>query len=170
MRARALFRFSGGGTLGHGGTPMRANILIVLLSVASTSACAKDLSDWNNLNNTKKGTNIQVVTLSGERVDGEFTSVSDIDLRLNASAIQTGGLAYGRTVLRTEVREVYKVPAQYGRHMSGKTLLLSSLAGMAVGIGIGEAVDQAHPSAEDPGQGKLIGGVLGIFLGPAAAG
>jgi hypothetical protein len=51
--------------------------------------------------------------------------------------------------------------------LSGRNLFLSSTIGALGGIAIGAAVDQAHPSAEDPGQAKLVGGVLGFFMGPA---
>lgn len=148
---------------------MRSIIFLLgIVALGSLTAAAKDLSDWGAVQRAKPGTPLHVVIYSGNAVDGELISASDSELRLDAAADSSGGLVYSRSIPRVEIREVYKVPIQYERRLSGSAVLLSSLIGIGVGIGIGAIVDEAHPSAEDPGQGKLIGGVLGTFVGPAA--
>lgn len=148
---------------------MRSIIFLLgIVALGSLTAAAKDLSDWGAVQRAKPGTPLHVVIYSGNAVDGELISASDSELRLDVAADSSGGLVYSRSIPRVEIREIYKVPIQYERRLSGSAVLLSSLIGIGVGIGIGAIVDEAHPSAEDPGQGKLIGGVLGTFVGPAA--
>jgi hypothetical protein len=146
----------------------QSSSLLGIVALGSLTAAAKDLSDWGAVQRAKPGTPLHVVIYSGNAVDGELISASDSELRLDAAADSSGGLVYSCSIPRVEIREVYKVPIQYERRLSGSAVLLSSLIGIGVGIGIGAMVDEAHPSAEDPGQGELIGGVLGTFVGPAA--
>jgi len=38
---------------------------------------------------------------------------------------------------------------------------------MVAGVAIGAVLEHAHPNSEGPEQGKLVGGVLEFFAGPA---
>jgi len=147
---------------------MRTALALLILLLATTLNCsAKDLSDWAEVQKLKTGTEVLVVDTSGNRVDGYVTSVSQNELRVNAMAGNQPGLLSPAVFARAVVGEVYKVGKKYDRRLGAKNLILASGVGLLGGIAIGAAVDQAHPSIEDPGQGKLVGGILGFFAGPA---
>ena len=147
---------------------MRTALAVLILLLATTlNSSAKDLSNWAEVQKLKAGTEILVVDTFGNRVDGYVTSVSQNELRVNALAGNQPGLLSPAVFARAVVGEVYKVGKKYDRRLGAKNLILASGVGLLGGIAIGAAVDQAHPSSEDPGQGKLVGGVLGFFAGPA---
>lgn len=143
-------------------------VVLAILTLIAIQATAKNLSDWSTVQRLKPGTEIRVKTQSGESVDGHVTLVTDTELRLEAFVSGAPGLLTPRTVSRADIREIYKLGKDYARPIPKPNLALASLVGIAAGIGIGAAVDAAHPSGEDPDQGKLIGGVLGLVMGPAA--
>jgi hypothetical protein len=139
-----------------------------VMFAASLNCAAKDLTDWTAVQKLKPGTEVLVVDSFDDRVDGYVTSVSADELKLDVSVAGQPGLLAPEVLARTNVREVYKVGRKFERRLGARNLVLSSAIGFLGGIAIGAVVDQAHPSAEDPGQGKLVGGVLGVFAGPAA--
>lgn len=145
-----------------------ALVLLTLLIVTNSKAVAKDRADWRQIEKLKLGTEVRVVDRFGNAVDGYVTFVSRDEVKLDASVTDQPGLQTPQAFARTDVREVYKLGKKFERRLSGKSLALSSAVGVIGGIAIGAAIDQAHPSAEDPGQGKLIGGILGLVMGPAA--
>ena len=147
---------------------MRKIMAITLVIATSVAAAAKNISDWTKVQGLKAGTEVQVVDRFGNPAVGYVTSVSQDALNVDVSATGVGGLLSPRSFSRADVHEVYKLGKKFHRRLSGRNLMIASAVGLLAGIGIGAAVDQAHPSAEDPGQGKLIGGVLGFFSGPAA--
>src|SRR5215813_879052 len=141
--------------------------MLTLLLGVSPKAVAKDLTNWSEVQKLRAGTEIRVVDHLGKRVEGYLTSVLPDELRLNGLITNQPGLSTPLCFLRPKVPRIYKLGKKYERHLSGRNLILSSTIGMVGGIAIGAAVDHAYPNAEDPGQGKLIGGVLGFFTGPA---
>jgi len=141
--------------------------VLTLLIVVNVKAAAKDVTDWREVQKLRAGTEVRVVDKSGNVVDGYLTSVSPDELKLNALVTNLPGLSTPAVFPRRDVREIYKLGKKYERHLSGRNLILASTIGMAGGIAIGAAVDHGYPNAEDPGQGKLVGGVLGFFTGPA---
>lgn len=143
-------------------------VVLAILTLIATQASAKNLSDWSTVQRLKPGTEIRVKTQSGESVDGHVTLVTDTELRLDAFVNGASGFLTPRTVSRADIREIYKLGKDYRRPIPRRNLALASLVEIAAGISIGAAVDAAHPSGEDPDQGKLIGGVLGLVMGPAA--
>lgn len=142
--------------------------VLTLLLVADLRAVAKNLADWTDVQKLKPGTEVRVVDKFGNTVEGYVTSVSRDELKANVWMTNQPGLTSPQVFARNDVREIYKLGKKFERRLSGRNLFLSSTIGALGGIAIGAAVDQAHPSSEDPGQGKLIGGVLGFFVGPAA--
>jgi hypothetical protein len=150
---------------------MRRILVMLALTLAigstSTSAEAKDPTDWKAVQRLKPGTEIQVVT-EKETIEGRLMVATDQEVRLEARDRSAAGLRITRTVSRTEVRELYKAGKHLERRIPRGQLLLSSVIGAAVGVGIGAAYDSAHPYSDDPGLGKLMFGTLGFFMGPAA--
>lgn len=142
--------------------------VLTLLLVADLRAVAKKLADWTDVQKLKLGTEVRVVDKFGNTVEGYITSVSRDELKVNVWMTNQPGLTSPQVFPRNDVREIYKLGKKLERRLSGRNLFLSSTIGALGGIAIGAAVDQAHPSSEDPGQAKLIGGVLGFFMGPAA--
>jgi len=142
--------------------------VLVLLLAASLNCAAKDLNDWSAVQKLKPGTEILVEDGFNDRVDGYVTSVSADELKLDVSVTGQPGFLAPAVLARKNVREVYKVGKKFDRRLGARNLVLSSAIGFLGGIAIGAVVDQAHPSTEDPGQGKLVGGVLGVVAGPAA--
>jgi len=145
-----------------------ALVLLTLLVATSPRAVAKDFSDWAEAQKLRLGTEVRVVDKFGNTVEGYITSVSRDELRLNVPSTSQPGFSSPEVFARSDVREIYKLGKKYERRLSGRNLVLASTIGTLGGIAIGAAIDQAHPSFEDPGQAKLVGGVLGFFIGPAA--
>jgi hypothetical protein len=148
---------------------MRISPLVLTLIIITCSHIeAKDFTKWSNVQKLNAGTEVLVVDASANRLSGYVVSVTPDHLKLDAMATNQPGLLSPIVFDRRRVREVYKVGKKYEPRLSGKNFILASAAGLVSGIAIGAAVDAAHPSAEDPGQGKLIGGIVGFFMGPAA--
>jgi len=148
---------------------MRIAVFVLVVIVAVNLRCAaKDLTDWTAVEKLKPGTEVLVVDGSNDRVDGYVTSVSPDELKLDVEVAGQPGLLTPEVLARTIVREVYKVGKKFERGLRARDLVLSSSIGLLGGIAVGAVVDQAHPSTEDPGQGKLVGAVVGVFAGPAA--
>ena len=143
-------------------------VLLMLLVVTSLKAVANDLADWTQVQKLKLGSDVRIVDRFGNAVDGYLVSVSRDELKLDVLVTNQPGLLSPPVFARSDIREAYKLGKRFERRLSGKNLVLASTIGLLGGIAIGAAVDQAHPSVEDPGQGKLVGGVLGFFMGPAA--
>jgi len=144
-----------------------APLVLTVLVVTGVRASAKDLADWTNVQRLKIGAEIVVVDVSGNRVQGYLTSVSMSEVKLDAAVANQPGLLSPEVFDRAAVREVYRVGKKFERRMSATTVALASAAGLAAGIAVGAAVVASHPSAEDPGQGKLLGGIVGFFFAPA---
>ena len=141
--------------------------VLTLLLVANLKAVAKDLTDWKRVQELRVGTEVRVVDSFGNVVDGYVTSVSPDELKLKALVTNQPGLSVPAVFPRADLSEVYKLGRKYERRLGGKNLILASAVGVVGGIAIGAAVDHSYPNTEDPGQGKLVGGVLGFFTGPA---
>lgn len=142
--------------------------VLTLLFVADLRAIAKGIADWTDVQKLKPGTEVRVVDKFGNTVEGYIMSVSRDELELNVWMNNQPSLTSPQVFARRDVREIYKLGKKFERRLGVRNLLLASTIGALGGIAIGAAVDQAHPSAEDPGQAKLVGGVLGFFTGPAA--
>jgi hypothetical protein len=149
---------------------MRRTIALVAIAFAmlliGSSAEGKDRTDWKDVQRLKPGTEIEVIT-GTETIDGRLSSVTEKEVRLEARDRIATGLLTLRTVPRTDVRELYKTGKPLERRIPRGQLLLSSVIGAAVGVGVGAAYDSVHPYSDDPGSGKLVFGVLGFFVGPA---
>jgi len=141
--------------------------VLTLLLVVNLNAVAKDLTDWRRVQELRVGTELKVVDKFGNVVDGHVTSASPDEIKLNALVTNQPGLSTPAVFLRGDLREVYKLGKKYERRLGGKNLILASAVGMVGGIALGAALDHAYPNNEDPGQGKLVGGALGFFTGPA---
>ena len=141
------------------------------LAILSTSTftVAKDRTEWKGVKQLKPGTEIEVVTTK-EVIEGRLREVTEQEVRLEARDRSAIGLLTPRTVARAEIRELYKAGKHLERRIPAGQLMLSSVIGAAVGVGIGAAYDSAHPHSEDPSSGKLVFGALGFFVGPAATG
>lgn len=142
-------------------------VFTIAVVLASTVAEARDQTDWKAVQRLKPGTVIEVVTAK-EVINGRLTAVTEMEVRLEARDRSATGLLTLRSVPRSDVLELYKSGKHLERRIPAGQLLLSSVIGAAVGVGIGAAYDSAHPYSDDPGSGKLVFGALGFFVGPAA--
>jgi|GEM_PF-1613092 len=133
-------------------------IVLVLLLIPSMLFAQKSLADWNNLVKMKSGTRIVVITKNGREFAGEKRVAND-DMLFMEVDFQMQGL---RTInlSRDEIAEVRK----------RKNRWLLPLVSAAVGIGVGGAIGATadHPYSDEPGLGKLVGGLLGGLFGVSA--
>lgn len=135
-------------------------IVLVLLLMPSALFAQKALNDWNNVVKMKSGTKIVVITKNGREFAGEKRVAND-DMLFMAADFEVQGQ---RTInlSRDEIAEVRK----------RKNRWLLPLIGAAVGIGVGIAIGSTadHPGSDDPGLGKMVGGVLGGLSGVGVGG
>lgn len=133
---------------------------LVLFLMPSTLFAQKSLADWNNVVKLKSGTKIVVITRNGREIAGEKRVANDDMLFMETNFAVQGP----RTInfSRDEIAEVSK------RKNRWLFPLVSTAIGIGVGIAIGSTAD--HPYSDDPGLGKLVGGVMGGLIGSTAGG
>ena len=135
-------------------------IVLVLLSIPGTLFAQKPLADWNNVVKMKSGTQIVVITRNGREVAGEKRVANDDMLFIEADfAVQ------GQRTINFSRDEIAEVRRRKNRWLLP---LVSAAVGIGVGIAIGATAD--HPYSDDPGLGKLVGGVMGGLIGGSAGG
>jgi hypothetical protein len=135
-------------------------IVLVLLLMPSALFAQKALNDWNNVVKMKSGTKIVVITRNGREFAGEKRVAND-DMLFIAADFEVQGQ---RTInlSRDEIAEVRK----------RKNRWLLPFLGAAIGIGVGVAIGSTadHPGSDDPGLGKMVGGLMGGLIGTGAGG
>lgn len=116
---------------------------------------AQKQSDWSVIEKLKVGTQIIVITKNGREFVGEKRQATDDTLFMETNFMVQGTRTISLT--RAEIGEVQKRESRR----------YSPLIGAAIGIGLGIAIGatQDHPYSDDPGLGKLVGGVMGGAIG-----
>jgi hypothetical protein len=133
-------------------------IALVLLFTPSMLLAQKSLSDWSVIEKLKPGTQIIVTTKNGREFMGEKRQSTDDTLFMETSSAVQGLLTI--SLSRDEIAEVRK----------RKSRAFFPLIAAAIGIGVGAAIGSTadHPYSDDPGLGKLVGGVMGGAIGLGA--
>lgn len=133
-------------------------IVLVLWLMPSTLFAQKALSDWNNVVKLKSGTKIVVITKNGREFVGEKRAANDDVMFMEAEfAVQ------GRRTISFSRDEIAEVGKRKNRWLLP---LVSAAVGIGVGIAIGSTTE--HPFSDEPGLGKLAGGLLGGLYGGVA--
>ena len=116
---------------------------------------------WQNLNKLHGGDKIQVVEANRTKVIGQFVSVSDTSISLDA----------GGTTQNILSQDVKTVKLMKNKHRLRNTLVLAG-AGAGIGAGIGAAAHKSCPSTQsfcfDIGGRTfpaIIGGTIGLIGG-----
>jgi hypothetical protein len=149
----------------------KATGLILAISLLGQSAAAQQKpappSDWAAVEKLKRGTSIAVGLQSGEAIVGRVVKADAQTLHMEAEIPGATGAYTPRDIERAQVRRVLRVKTPGDRR---KLLAIGSIAGTIIGIGAGAIYDSQNPGGEDPGLGKLVGGILGFFYGALAGG
>ena len=139
--------------------------LICILGVSISLQAQGKPSAWANLNNLHQGDRIQVRQMDSTKATGEFMSVSDAALSLQANGS-------AQVIARDTVKSVTLMK---NKHRLRNSLLLAA-TGAGIGAGIGAAEHHGCSSTQtfcfDIGGKSLpagIGAVIG-FLGGGAIG
>jgi hypothetical protein len=134
-----------------------ALLIILLLSEVSL---AKDVHDWNNVRILDIGSTIEVKTKSGEKYEGkiDFAAPDSLSIVVKVPRVM-------QQIIKLRRDEIKEVRTKISR---GVSTALGAGMGLAIGIGLGQIADSKPGYNEDPGAGKLVGGILGFFLGVAA--
>lgn len=135
---------------------LTAFVLVLLLP--GTLFAQKSPNDWNNVVKMKSGTRIVVITKNGREFAGEKRVANNDMLFMEADSQVQGPLTINLS--RDEIAEVRK------RKNRWLLPLVSAAVGIGVGVAIGATAD--HPYSDDPGLGKLAGGLLGGLFGVSA--
>lgn len=125
-------------------------------SVVSARQAGDLASQWAALTSIRPGTKLSVKLKDGKKVEGRFSSVSDVTLTLSreSATVDLG---------RESIAKVYqRIPKSVAKS-TGK----SALIGAGVGFGIGAGVGIAGGTYEDLETAELVGwlGGLGAAIG-----
>jgi hypothetical protein len=131
-------------------------VLVLLLSSLPTFA-QQSLSSWANVENLKNGTNIVVVTKNGREFIGKKRQSTNDTLFMETKFAVQGNRTISLT--KDEIGQVSKTKSKWFYPLIGLGI------GLAAGVAIGSTAD--HPYSDDPGMGKLLGGLLGGPVGLA---
>jgi hypothetical protein len=131
------------------------SIALVLSLSAGTLLAQQKLSLWSNVENLKHGARIVVLTKNGRTFFGTKRQTTDDTL-----FVETADELQGLRTISLSKSEIASVSIVKSR----KWL---AVAGAAVGVGVGLAFGARadRNNYEDPGLGKLLGGVIGGGLG-----
>ncbi|MGD0631395.1 MAG: hypothetical protein ABR987_18860 [Terracidiphilus sp.] len=134
--------------------------LMCILGVSCVSLAQGKSASWGNLNTLQAGDKIQVVQTNSTKVSGDFLSVSEAAISLQAKA--------GTQIIQKQ--DVAGVKQMRNKHRLRNALIVGGI-GAGVGAGIGAAAHQGCASQSfclDIGGRSLpaaIGGVVGLLGG-----
>jgi hypothetical protein len=133
------------------------SVLLVVLLLSQISLARNNVNDWNNVRILDIGSTITVKTKQGEKYEGEldFATVNSISITVTVPRVL-------RQVISIRKDEVKEVHTKLSR---GVSTAIGAGIGLGVGIGLGQIADSKDKYGEDPGLGKLVGGMLGILWG-----
>jgi len=135
-----------------------AALLIVAILITPVQA-KPNLSDWNNVQNLKLGSNIAVSTKRGELFEGKLKHIDADSLLLLVQVSRSARQAI--EVRREDVAQVRKAKRR------GLSMALGFGIGLAAGIAFGAISEAQHPGNDDPGLAQLVGALLGAPVGLA---
>ncbi len=133
------------------------SLMIVLLLAPVSTWAQNATSNWSNVESLKNGTKIVVTTKNGrEFVGKKRPSTADTLFMETKLAVQRN-----RTISlnKDEIAEVSKTKSKWMYPLIGFGI------GLAAGVAIGSTAD--HPGSDDPGLGKVVGGLMGAPTGLA---
>jgi hypothetical protein len=131
-------------------------VLLVILLLADASL-ARDVHDWNNVRILDIGSTIVVKTKQGEKYEGklDFATVNSLSIVVNVPRVM-------QQVISLRRDEIKEVRTKLSR---GVSTAIGAGIGLGVGIALGQIADSKDRYSEDPGLGKLAGGMLGLLWG-----
>jgi hypothetical protein len=127
------------------------SLMIVLMLSAVTTFAQNASSSWDAVQGLKKGTKIIVITRNGREYVGAKRQSTDDTLFMEAKFAVQGNRTI--SLSKDEIAQVSKTKSKWFYQLIGLGV------GIAVGVAIGNTAD--HPYSDDPGLGKLLGGVMG---------
>ena len=139
--------------------------LLVILLLSELGFARSNVHDWNNVRILDIGSTIVVRTKQGEKYEGKLdvATVSSLSIIVTVPRVM-------RQVIDIRKDEIKEVRTKLSR---GASTAIGAGIGLGVGIGLGQIADSKDKYGEDPGLGKLVGGLVGILwgaLGGAAIG
>lgn len=134
--------------------------LLVVLCLSQISFAKNNLHDWNNVRVIDIGSTIAVKAKSGEKYEGkiDFATPDSLSIVVKVPRVM-------QQIIKLRRDEIKEVRTKISR---GVSTALGAGIGIGVGIGLGQIADSKPGYNEDPGAGKLAGGIVGFFLGVAA--
>jgi hypothetical protein len=135
--------------------------LALVVTLSAVAVAQQPLSNWANVENLKHGTSIVVTTRNGREFTGVKRQSTGDSLLLEAKFAVQGNRTI--SLARDEIAQVNKMKSKWMYPLIGLGV------GIAAGVAIGDTAD--HRGGDDPGLGKVVGGLLGgtIGLGTGAA-
>jgi len=127
------------------------SLIIVLMLVSGPAFGQKATSSWSNVEGLKNGTRMVVTTKNGREFVGVKRQATDDTLFMETNFAVQGNRTI--SLAKDEIAEVSKTKSKWIYPLIGVGV------GLAAGVAIGSTAD--HPYSDDPGLGKLVGGVLG---------
>lgn len=135
-------------------------IALILVTTSSLLLAQKPSFDWNRVEQLKPGAKIVVVTKNGREFIGTKRQSTGDSLFMKTRFAIQGSRTISLT--RDEIAEVSKRKSRWWLTPLGFGI------GLAAGIAIGGAAER--PGTDDPGLGKLMGGLLGSVIGLGVGG
>jgi len=134
--------------------------LLVVLCLSQISLAKNNVHDWNNVRIIDIGSTIVVKTKQGEKYEGrlDFAAVDSLSIVVKVPRVM-------QQIIKLHRDEIKEVRTKISRNVS---TALGAGIGLGIGIGLGQIADSKPGYNEDPGAGKLAGGIVGFFLGVAA--
>lgn len=138
------------------------SVLLVVLLLSQISLAKNNVHDWNNVRILDIGSTIVVKTKQGEKYEGklDLATVDSLSIAVTVPRVM-------RQVIDLRKDEIKEVRTKLSR---GASTAIGAGIGLGVGIGLGQIADSKDKYGEDPGLGKLVGGMLGILWGALGGG
>jgi hypothetical protein len=136
--------------------------LLVVLCLSQISLAKNNVHDWNNVRIIDIGSTIVVKTKQGEKYEGKLDLVT-----VNSLSIAVTVPRVMRKVIDLRKDEIKEVRTKLSR---GASTAIGAAIGLGVGIGLGQIADSKDKYNEDPGLGKLVGGLVGVLWGALGGG
>lgn len=144
-----------------------ALLLLPLVSQGAVAQTRRDLHDWNNVVALDAGTEVVVTLTSGGKLVGVVRSAASdrlvVDVDVSSPVATTGTIGFGRTIDRSEVKEVRKAK---GSRVASALVWAGAGAGAGAAIGGIGAANTENDEFDGLVTGVLV--VFGALLGAAA--
>lgn len=138
------------------------SVLLVVLCLSQVSIAKSNVHDWNNVRIIDIGSTVVVKTKQGEKYEGKL----DLATATSLSIVVTVPHVMRQAIdLRKD--EIKEVRTKLSR---GASTAIGAAIGLGVGIGLGQIADSKDKYGEDPGLGKLTGGLVGVLWGALGGG